>query len=102
MTLPRNALATAMIAVGCMTGLTACGGGGGTIKVSDAKFITKCEQTLSKDKNASAAVKAHDPQACKCLQDTLKAQGLGDKDQNSKEVGDKSGPALQACGLKKQ
>lgn len=101
MTLPRNALATAMIAVGCMTGLTACGGGD-TIKVSDAKFITKCEETLGKDKNASAAVKAYDPQACKCLQDKLKAQGLGDKDQASKEVGDKSGPALQACGLKKQ
>ena len=101
MTLPRNALATAMIAIGCMTGLTACGGSD-TIKVSDSKFITKCVDQLGKDKNASAAVKAYDPKACKCLQDKLKAQGLGDKDQASKDVVSKSGPALKACGLKRQ
>jgi hypothetical protein len=93
MKLLRNALATAMIAVGCMTGLTACGGSD-TVKVSDAKYITQC----TKEADKSAAVKAYgSAKACKCVQDKLKAQGLGDKDGHSKDVGDKAGLALLAC-----
>jgi hypothetical protein len=95
MTLPRNALATAVIAIGCMTGLTACGGSDSP-KVADSEFISMCQDTT--DKNPQ--LKAYGTEICKCVQDQLKAKGLGDKEESSDEVQSAETAAIQACGLK--
>jgi hypothetical protein len=87
MTSIRNAVAAVLIGAACLTGLTACGGGGD--KVTDSAFITKCK----KETDQNATTKAYGTQICTCVQDGLKAQGLGDKSVDDKAV-KAAGPAL--------
>lgn len=90
-------VAAALAAAASMTGLAACGGDDSP-KVASGAFITECKKATAKN----AAIKAYADQACKCVQDQLKAAGLGDKRENDKAVTDKQDAVFKACGLKAQ
>jgi hypothetical protein len=92
MTRARNALATAVIAAACATGLIACGGSD-EVKVSSKEFITKCQDEFNKN----PAAKAYGAKICGCVQDKLVAQGDGDLDANSDESDTKAEVPLRDC-----
>jgi hypothetical protein len=74
-----------------MTGLTACGGG--SSKVSEQSFIDDCLKGLGDN----ATAKAYGDQICKCAQDKLKAQGLGDKTADDKSAQEAATREIGAC-----
>jgi hypothetical protein len=73
-----------------MVGLGACGG---SDTIADKSFITRCKKTV--DKNA--ALKAYSADVCNCVQDKLKAQGLGKKDTDAKAVETPTANATRDC-----
>jgi hypothetical protein len=83
MTSVRSAVTTILVGAACATGLSACGGDGA--KVSDTAFVTDCAKRF--DQNPT--LKAYGGEAlCKCVQNVLKAKGLGGtsvSDQSHKE-----------------
>lgn len=91
----RSIASTLLIGVACSTGLAACGGSDDP-KVSDAAFVDKCTNTIAKD----ATLKAYSTDICKCVQDTLKAQGLGDKKNSDKTYEPQAKAAGATCTRK--
>jgi hypothetical protein len=87
----RTVLSTLLVGAACMTGLVACGSD--STKVSDSSFVDKCKTSLEKD----ATAKAYADDICKCVQDKLKAQGLGDKSTNDKSVENAAHVPTAAC-----
>lgn len=90
MTSVRNVVATMLVGGTCMMGVTACGG---SDKISDASFITRCKKTVEKN----ATVKAYSADICSCTQDKLKAAGLGSKDPDDKAIETQATNATAAC-----
>ena len=90
----RSVASTLLVGVACSTGLVACGGGGSDDpKISDAAFLDKCKAKA--DKNQS--VKAYSADYCKCLQDSLKAKGLGDKKNSDTSILPQVATAGSSC-----
>jgi hypothetical protein len=92
MTSVPKAVATVLVGVACLTGLTACGGDDG-VKISDAAFVAKCKKEL--DKNAK--VKAYASDICTCVQDELVKGGNGDKTDQDEGLKDETVTATTKC-----
>jgi hypothetical protein len=73
-----------------MTGMVACGDSN---KVSDQSFVDQCKDGV--DSNATA--KAYSTDICKCAQDKLKSEGLGDKTPDDKGAQEAATKAIAAC-----
>ena len=87
----RRTLSTILIGAACMTGMAACGEE--SSKVSEQSFIDDCLEGLGDNPTA----KAYGDQICKCAQDKLKAQGLGDKTADDEDAQKAASAAIGAC-----
>jgi hypothetical protein len=93
MTFASKALATFLIAAASMTGLSACGDS--TTTISSKDFLSRCKKTV--DKKGNATIKGYDTDICKCVQQKLEDQGLGNKDADAKAQAPKETSATVAC-----
>ena len=72
----RSVALTLLIGALCAGGLVACSVSAEKEKFSDASFVDGCVARLAKD----GIITAHRRELCKCAQDKLEAQGLGDRE----------------------
>ena len=92
MTARRIALALVIGAV-CGGGLVACGVSVEKQKVSDSAFVDACVARLGEN----AVLSAHGTAVCKCVQDKLEAQGLGDRETADTRFESQARAAGAAC-----
>jgi hypothetical protein len=83
-------LSTLLVGAACMTGMAACGDSN---KVSDSSFVDQCKSGVE----SNATAKAYSTDICKCAQDKLKAQGLGDKTPDDKGAQAAATKAIATC-----
>jgi hypothetical protein len=89
-----RALSSLLVGAACITGMAACGDSN---KVSDSSFVDQCADGVS----SNATAKAYATDICKCAQDKLKAQGLGDKTPDDKGAQAAATTAIAACTREK-
>jgi hypothetical protein len=77
-----------------MTGMAACGDSN---KISDSSFVDQCKSGVE----SNATAKAYATDICKCAQDKLKAQGLGDKTPDDKGAQAAATTAIALCTREK-
>jgi hypothetical protein len=91
----RTLLSTLLVGAACITGLAACGGDDQS--VSGSAFIDNCKDVVG----SNATAKAYTDDICKCAQDKLKAQGLGDKTPDDEGIQEKANAQIAACTSEK-
>src|SRR4051812_11625595 len=94
MTSVRTLLPTFLVGAACITGLAACGGGD---TIADSAFVDGCKKGVE----TNATAKAYSSDICKCAQDKLKAQGLGDKKPDDAGVKEPAIKAVAECTREK-
>jgi hypothetical protein len=80
--------------------LTACGSD--SPKVSSSEYLDRCKSEIGKRAKEQTTVKITDQQIadiCKCTQDKLVAQDLGDKRIDDASLKDKGEPLGRECSL---
>src|SRR5689334_13062344 len=89
-----RALSALLVGAACITGMAACGDSN---KVSDSSFVDQCKDGV----DSNATLKAYSTDICKCAQDKLKAQGLGDKTPDDNGAQAAATKAIAACTREK-
>src|SRR3954452_16726235 len=99
---PRMRIATTLVALLATLALAACGSD--SPKVSSSEYLDRCQSELKDRLKDQPTVKITDAQLadiCKCTQDKLEAQGLGDKSIDDEELTwDKGETVGRECSVK--
>ena len=94
--------ATTLLAVLATLALAACGSD--SPKVSSSEYLDQCHSQLKDRLKDEKTVKITDAQLtdiCKCTQDKLVAQGLGDKAVDDKSLTEEKGQTIgRECSIK--